>query len=96
MHHKGKPTDQDAYPTEVTFSEWHTAVIEWSPTAVRFLLDGTLIGESTDRNLIPAAPMHWVLQTETALGNKAPDPLASGHVQIDWVAAYSLDVPRNL
>lgn len=96
MHHKGKPTNQDAFPTEVSFVDWHTSVMEWTPTAVRFLLDGALIGESTDRKLIPDVPMHWVLQTETALGQRVPDPAAAGHVQIDWVTAYSMEVPPNI
>jgi hypothetical protein len=80
-------SDQDAYSTSATYPSWHTVVIEWSASACRFILDGTVIGTSTSR--IPDTPMHWVLQTETALSGGAPANDASGNVQIDWVAAYT-------
>jgi hypothetical protein len=35
--------------------------------------------------------MHWVLQTETNLEGRRPAATAQGHVQIDWVAVYSLE-----
>jgi beta-glucanase (GH16 family) len=88
MHHRGKPTNQDWYATPALLQQWHTAVIEWEPESVRFLLDGVVVGESDDKNLIPKVPMHWVLQTETALDGRKPAPNADGHVEIDWVAAY--------
>jgi hypothetical protein len=78
--------DQDAYSTGATYETWHTAVIEWSPTSVTFLLDGLVIGQSTSR--IPSTPMHWILQTETSL-NSTPSPDAHSHVQIDWVAIWA-------
>ena len=78
--------DQDAFPTSKGFNAWHTAVIEWTPSSVTFILDGTVIGRSTSR--IPSTPMHWVLQTETSLSSVYPAPSIQGHVQIDWVAAW--------
>jgi hypothetical protein len=89
MHHQGATSgsDQDAYPTGVGYSSWHTAVIEWLPTRCTFILDGKVIGNSTTR--IPATPMHWVIQTETQLSGGAPTNDAAGHVYIDWVAVYS-------
>jgi hypothetical protein len=84
----GGGADQDAYCTGSTYVDWHTAVIEWTPSSVTFLLDGRVIGRSTNR--IPNTPLHWVLQTETALSG-APSDAVAGHVQIDWIAAYRLD-----
>ena len=78
--------DQDAYSSTLHYTTWHTMVLEWTTTACRFMLDGTTIGTSTTR--IPNTPMHWVLQTETALSGAAPSDTASGNVQIDWVAVY--------
>jgi hypothetical protein len=88
MHHMGatSPSDQDWFCPRAAFTSWHTAVIEWTPTAVRFVLDGQLAGTSTSR--IPSTPMHWVLQTETALSGGPPSAATDGHVQIDWVTAY--------
>jgi hypothetical protein len=79
--------DKDSYATGRTPKTWHTAVIEWSPAQVRFVLDGVTIGRSTSRP--PNTPMHWVLQTETALDGSQPADNAAGHVLIDWVVAYA-------
>jgi beta-glucanase (GH16 family) len=88
MHHRGTPEQQDVYRSGAAFDAWHTAVIEWTPPSVRFILDGTVIGESRDRDMLPAKPMHWVLQTETNLDGHRPEALSSGHVLIDWIVAY--------
>ena len=61
--------------------------MEWTPGSLVFILDGTVIGTSTTH--VPSAPMHWVLQTETQLSGGAPADSAAGHVQIDWVTAYT-------
>jgi hypothetical protein len=89
MHKQGATSgsDQDAYNTSATFPTWHTAIIEWGPVQCRFILDGTVIGTSTSR--IPNTPMHWVIQTETALDGTTPSDSAAGHVKIDWVAVWS-------
>jgi hypothetical protein len=90
MHHQGATSgsEQDAYSTQATYTSWHTAVIEWSPSAVNFILDGTLIGQST--KYIPDTPMHWVLQTETSTTpGVIPSDSTEGHVQVDWVAVYA-------
>jgi hypothetical protein len=79
--------DQDAYNTAVTYASWHTATIEWTAAACKFILDGKSMGNSTSR--IPNTPMHWVIQTETALSGGAPADGDTGNVQIDWVAVYA-------
>ena len=87
MHRQGASGggDQDAFDSPATYTSWHTAVIEWSPAATRFILDDKVVGTSTSR--IPNTPMHWVLQTETSLSG-APTDGAAGNVQVDWVAVY--------
>jgi len=79
---------QDWYKAAGTVNAWHTATIEWTPASVRFLLDDAVVGISSDTSKIPNTPMHWVLQTETAITNRAPATNVSGHLLIDWVAAY--------
>jgi len=88
VHHLGATVgnDQDAVCTGVSFTGWHTTVIEWTASQVVMYLDGRVILRSTTR--IPNTPMHWVLQTETSLFS-VPSPATSGHVLIDWVAAWS-------
>jgi hypothetical protein len=77
---------QDAFPTSATYATWHTATTEWTPGKIVFILDGKVIGTST--KLVPSAPMHWVIQTETQLSGGAPANTTSGHVRIDWATAY--------
>jgi len=68
-----------------TFDSWHTYVIEWTPQAVRFLLDGQVVMNYTDQSNIPNTPMRWQLQTET---NGPGDNNGSGNLELDWVAVY--------
>jgi beta-glucanase (GH16 family) len=83
-------SQQDVYSTSATYDSWHTAVVEWTPSMVRFVLDGQIIGTSTAQ--IPSDPMHWILQTETATDGTITNPDIAGHVLIDWVAVYT---PKN-
>ncbi|MGH2365777.1 MAG: glycoside hydrolase family 16 protein [Chloroflexota bacterium] len=89
VHHEhgAGSLDQTSWCTADAYTSWHTAVIEWTPASVTFLLDGQLVGRATQR--LPNTPMHWILQTETADSGPAPAPSASGHLLIDWVVAYA-------
>jgi beta-glucanase (GH16 family) len=89
-HHRNDPTSQDWFSSASTVNAWHTATIEWHPNYVRFLLDGAVVGTSTDASKIPNIPMHWVLQTETELNSYAPAANVAGHLLIDWVSVYRL------
>lgn len=83
-------SDQAWAKSPIVLSQWHTMVLEWSPDLVVFRLDGNEIGRTSVR--IPSTPMHWVLQTETALTEAGPPPIgAQGDIDIDWVAAWAYD-----
>jgi hypothetical protein len=96
MHRQGgtRGGADDAYRTSKTYPSWHTAVIQWGPSATTFILDGATIGTSTRG--IPKTPMHWVLQTETALHGRGPSHRTAGDVQIDWVTVYRPASGRRL
>lgn len=81
-HHASARGGQDCADTGVTFTDWHVYTIEWSPGRVRFLLDNTLVLEST--RSVPSKPMRWQLQTETK--GKGPH---RGHLMVDWVSIWS-------
>jgi hypothetical protein len=84
----GRPSPELEHPVVDTgepFTEWHTAVIEWTPGRVDFILDGETVGSITDH--VPTATMRWTLQTETSLF-KDPDPGVAGDVEIDWMAVW--------
>ncbi len=68
-----------------TFSAWHTFIIEWTPQAVKFILDNQTVMNFTEPAQIPNTPMRWQLQTET---NGPGTSEASGHLELDWVAVY--------
>lgn len=94
---------QDYYLTKEKPSEWHTAVIEWSPGKVEFFLDGKkLQGEnpqgdtiSASTQNVPDQPMTWVIQSESALdvraksGRVVASENSTATILIDWVAAYT-------
>ena len=97
MHHQGgtSGSDQDAYITNTTFSDWHTYTLEWTPSYVKFLIDGQVIGDSTNPSEIPDTPMHWVMQTESDLDGVKPAASAQGNLQIAWAAVWSYDPSAN-
>lgn len=70
---------------KVSWTNWHTATIEWKPTGVSFVLDGVTLG--TDSKSIPDKALHWVLQTATS--GPLPSADTAGHVLIDWVTVYA-------
>jgi hypothetical protein len=71
-------------------TDWHTAVTEWTPDHITFTLDG-MSWSTTDGHALPTQRMVWVLHTETQTYPVpvVPDAKVSGHVLIDWVAAWS-------
>jgi beta-glucanase (GH16 family) len=88
VHHRGGERESDKTIHRVPAPQgWQTAVIEWSPGLVVFLLDGVEIGRVTER--VPVSPMHWVIQTETAVRPEPPADDVAGLVEIDWVAAWA-------
>jgi beta-glucanase (GH16 family) len=72
------------------FSGWHRIGVEWTPTSVRYTLDGAYWGQPKTTE-IPHNPMTLVLQTE---GKLAPSAVTLGsgtcNAQIDWVVQYKM------
>jgi hypothetical protein len=69
-----------------SFTYWHTAVIEWTPDQVDYIMDGRVVARITEH--IPHVPMHFLIQAETGSPTVPPPTSASGHIQVAWVAAY--------
>jgi hypothetical protein len=88
MHWQGATTgsQQDGYSTSGGYGQWQTALIEWTATEVKFVLNGHVVGASTQH--VPDTAMHWVLQTETATDGTAPAAGTAGHVDVAWVSVY--------
>jgi hypothetical protein len=82
------PKDYD-YPTP-DLSGWHRIGVEWTPTSVRYTMDGQYWGQPKTTH-IPTTPMTLVLQTE---GKYAPSAVTLGSsscdAQIGWVTQYAM------
>lgn len=89
LHHADPGGQKEEFRTDATFDDWHTAVVEWSPGLVRFLLDGTPVGSSTTG--VPDTSMHFVLQTETGSTADQPGglPTAEAVVEVESVRIES-------
>lgn len=99
IHPKGGG-QQLSFATNQTVTDWHTAVIEWSPGKIEFFLDGqkvNSVGNEPDVSSvnIPDQPMNWVIQSESALDPRAQSGQvvaqsgSTATILIDWVAVYS-------
>jgi hypothetical protein len=75
------------FPTHETWTGWHTTVIRWTSTSIRFYMDGKLIGTTTKD--IPHLPMSWILQNESSLLGPYAHAGASALLDEAWVACYS-------
>jgi hypothetical protein len=93
MHHEGGTSggDQDIYSSKITYSGWHTYTTIWTPSSVKFEIDGTVIGTSTVVSEIPDTPMYWVFQTEGDISTSKPSASAEGNLQIAWATVYAYD-----
>ena len=50
---------RQAYPNGGTADQWHMYAVEWTPTAMRFSVDDTLVQETT-RNKLESTRGQWV------------------------------------
>ncbi|MEZ0164120.1 glycoside hydrolase family 16 protein [Kineococcus sp. LSe6-4] len=89
LHHADPAGTVEEFGTDAFLDDWHTAVVEWSPGLVRFLLDGTVVGSSTTG--VPDTSMHFVLQTETGstAGEPGGLPTAEALVEVELVRIES-------
>jgi hypothetical protein len=79
-----------AYSGGPDTEDWHTYVIEWTPSRVTFLIDGTQVAQTTNPDGIPTVAMRWVLQTETNLDRPHFIPAGSqADVYLDWIAVWA-------
>ncbi|UQX87869.1 glycoside hydrolase family 16 protein [Jatrophihabitans telluris] len=81
---------KDRVSPAVDFSGWHRIGVEWTPTSVRYTLDGSYWGQAKTTQ-VPQKPMTLVLQTE---GKLAPGAVTIGsgscNAQVDWVVQYKM------
>jgi beta-glucanase (GH16 family) len=67
-------------------SQWHNYAVEWTPTAMRGYIDGTLFFEDTDRTRLPPVPMRQTIQLDWfPQGNETGKSV----MEIAWVRLYN-------
>lgn len=78
---------QDSFGDGTPWTGWHTSTIQWSPGHVTFILDGKVIGEST--NNVMDTPAEWDIQNESSLDGEMAAPNTSAEMDIKSVSVYS-------
>ncbi len=84
----GNYQQQVSAPAGTSWQDWHVYTIEWTPGRKRWLLDGVVVRDSTDR--VSSVPQKYVIQSGIN-GSTVPGASVSGHLQVDWmtVADYT-------
>ena len=78
---------QDAFDNLTRWTGWHTTTIQWTPGDVRFILDGSLLGEST-RGVMDS-PANWDIQNESSIDGESAALNSSAQMDISSVSVYS-------
>src|SRR2546429_7086230 len=77
-----RPPRSTLFPYTTLFRS-HTTTIEWTPSAITFILDGNILHTYTGN--LPPGYMYYVLQTETATeGDRKSTRLNSSHGYISY------------
>lgn len=85
--HPSNCGQQIAVDTGKTWGQWHTSRIEWTPGRITFLLDGNVVGTTT--RSVPAIPMDWDIQNESALNGESAKPNSSAQMDITYVKVWA-------
>jgi Glycosyl hydrolases family 16 len=92
--HSVYETGTRSFCTGAKFTTWHTSEIEWTPTSLKFYLDGKEIGAVAGK-WVPEQPMSWIIQNESALGDQEAPSYSSAQLNIASVAIYSYQGDRS-
>lgn len=85
--HPSNCGQQVAVDTGKSWGQWHTSRIEWTPGRISFVLDGKVVGSTT--RSVPAVPMSWDIQNESALNGESAAPNSWAQMDIDYVRVWS-------
>lgn len=87
--HWGQSNEQSHYFANVDMRQYHVYGLEWTPSAVRFTLDGRVFGTVTGAG-VPHQPMSLALQTHATKPVGLISSLVPREVTeyIDWVSVY--------
>lgn len=77
---------------KIDFTKWHTVGVEWTPTALRYTIDGRVWATMTGA-AVPRVPMHLAIQSaalrctawSACVSSRTP---AHVNIYVDWVDVY--------
>ncbi len=76
------------FVSNVSWNDWHTATLQWTPYSVTYILDGTPIGTTSID--VPQTPMTLTVRGESdLLGAPKPPASSQGNLQIAWATVYA-------
>lgn len=88
--HYNNPQDRVYGHAAINIDLWHTYGVIWTPSYIKFTVDGKLWGETTDPSAIPNLPMALDLQAQSWCGiNGEPCPSQNSTLLVDWVELYT-------
>ena len=70
-------------------TQWHTWGVIWTPTSLKYTIDGRVWGTVTNPAGIPSAAMTLDIQQQTWCSSSWACPTAPASMLVDWVAEYS-------
>ena len=68
------------------FTQWHTIGLEWTPSAIKYILDGRVVATQTGH--VPSQPMWMGFQTTTGAYGPGAAPNASTPSSVAWDIDY--------
>lgn len=88
--HYDNPQDRVYGHAAINIEQWHTYGVIWTPSYLKFTVDGKLWGETTARYAIPDLAMALDLQAQSWCGIQGePCPTQNSTLLIDWVELYT-------
>jgi hypothetical protein len=87
LHPMAGSTNFQQFKSNVMSTGWNTATLQWTPTAVTFILNGMVIGTATTH--VPKTPMFLNVRAASDLDAPKPPSSAAGNLQIAWLTVYS-------
>lgn len=87
--HFGKTNLIDQRSFRIDMKSWHTWGVEWTPTAINYLVDGRVWASVTNVNEIPNVPMRLDIEQRTKCHIGIECPKVPVSMLVDWVAEFS-------
>lgn len=86
--HYGLTNEIDQRKINIDMTQWHTWGVIWTPTVVKFTVDGQVWGAINLAWEIPSVPMTLDIEQRALCSLNRQCPTAPESMLVDWVAEY--------